>query len=197
MDEHASVELSVASRGFDRQASGRVSFYGDGYNAKCASCGLSHGLASHRRCEDCRSGRDARHWRLRRLSPGGLLIAAVRSAVRRRTKSSDGPYEVECLPPELRRHQPRAIGLRATCGERWTWSCMARCNATCVPPWLPAALHFAQACSSALRSDRSFLISKCRYEENPNDPPNCPPTSVLLVLKLKFYTKIFALYSRR
>ena len=60
----------------------------------------------------------------------------------------------------------------------------------------PAALHFAQACSSALRSDRSFLISKCRYEENPNDPPNRPPTSVLLVLKLKFYTKIFALYSR-
>jgi hypothetical protein len=47
------------------------------------------------------------------------------------------------------------------------------------------------------RSDRSFLISKCRYEENPNDPPNYPPTSVLLVLKLKFYTKIFALYSRR
>ena len=30
-----------------------------------------------------------------------------------------------------------------------------------------------------------------------NNPPNCPPTSVLLVLKLKFYTKIFALYSRR
>ena len=27
--------------------------------------------------------------------------------------------------------------------------------------------------------------------------PNCPPTSVLLVLKLKFYTKLFALYSRR
>ena len=37
------------------------------------------------------------------LSPGGLLIEAVRSAVRRRTNSSDGPYEVECLPPELRR----------------------------------------------------------------------------------------------
>jgi len=37
------------------------------------------------------------------LLPGGLLIAAVRSAVRRRTKSSGGPYEVECLPPELRR----------------------------------------------------------------------------------------------
>ena len=36
------------------------------------------------------------------LSPGGLLIAAIRSAVRR-MKSSEGPYEVECLPPELRR----------------------------------------------------------------------------------------------
>jgi hypothetical protein len=33
--------------------------------------------------------------------------------------------------------------------------------------------------------------------EHRNNPPNCPPTSVLLVLKLKFYTKIFALYSRR
>jgi len=30
-----------------------------------------------------------------------------------------------------------------------------------------------------------------------NNPPNYPPTSVLLVLKMKFYTKIFALYSRR
>ena len=37
------------------------------------------------------------------LSPGGLLIEAVRSAVRRRTKSSEGLYEVECLPTELRR----------------------------------------------------------------------------------------------
>jgi hypothetical protein len=37
------------------------------------------------------------------LSPHGLLTEAVRSAVRRRTKSSDGPCEVECLPPELRR----------------------------------------------------------------------------------------------
>ena len=37
------------------------------------------------------------------LSPGGLLIEAVRSAVRRRTKSSDGPYEVDGLPAELRR----------------------------------------------------------------------------------------------
>ena len=37
------------------------------------------------------------------LSPRGLLIEAVRFAVRRRTKSSDSPYEVECLPAELRR----------------------------------------------------------------------------------------------
>ncbi len=37
------------------------------------------------------------------LSLRGLLIKAVRSAVRRRTKSSDGPYEVEDLPAELRR----------------------------------------------------------------------------------------------
>jgi hypothetical protein len=37
------------------------------------------------------------------LSHRGLLIEAVRFAVRRRTKSSDSPYEVECLPAELRR----------------------------------------------------------------------------------------------
>lgn len=37
------------------------------------------------------------------LSLRGLPIEAVRSAVRRRTKSSDGPYEVEDLPAELRR----------------------------------------------------------------------------------------------
>jgi hypothetical protein len=37
------------------------------------------------------------------FSPRGLLIEAVRSAVRRPTKSPDGPHEVECLPPELRR----------------------------------------------------------------------------------------------
>jgi len=37
------------------------------------------------------------------LSPRGLLIEASRSAVQRRTKSSDGPCEVEGLPPELRR----------------------------------------------------------------------------------------------
>ena len=37
------------------------------------------------------------------VSPGDLLIEAVRSAVRLRTKSSDGPYEVDGLPAELRR----------------------------------------------------------------------------------------------
>ena len=37
------------------------------------------------------------------LSPGGILIEAVRSAVRRRTKSWVAPYEVEYLPTELRR----------------------------------------------------------------------------------------------
>src|SRR5580704_18117290 len=37
------------------------------------------------------------------LSPGGLLIEAVRSAVRRRTKLSNGPCEVAGLPAELRR----------------------------------------------------------------------------------------------
>lgn len=31
-------------------------------------------------------------------SPGGLLTEAIKSAVRRRTKSSGGPHEVECLP---------------------------------------------------------------------------------------------------
>ena len=51
-----------------------------------AEAAVTHGIAA---CED--------------LSPGGLLIEAVRSAVRRRTKSSDGPYEVDCLPAELRR----------------------------------------------------------------------------------------------
>jgi hypothetical protein len=33
----------------------------------------------------------------------GLLIEAVRSAIRRRTKPADGPYDVELLHPELRR----------------------------------------------------------------------------------------------
>ena len=55
-------------------------------DTRTAEAAVMHGI---RACED--------------LSPGGLLIEAVRSAVRRRTKSSGGPYEVECLPPELRR----------------------------------------------------------------------------------------------
>ena len=98
-----SVEPLVASRGFDRQASERISFMamdtmpsaldmafrtallltGDTRTAEAA---VMHGIGV---CED--------------LSPGGLLIEAVRSALRRRTKSSEGPCEVECLPPELRR----------------------------------------------------------------------------------------------
>jgi hypothetical protein len=41
------------------------------------------------------------------------------------------------------------------------------------------------------------FCAKGRSDRSANYPPNCPPTSVLLVLKLKFYTKIFALYSRR
>jgi hypothetical protein len=55
-------------------------------DTRAAEAAVMHGIGV---CED--------------LSPGGLLIAAVRSAARRRTKSSDRPYEVECLPPELRR----------------------------------------------------------------------------------------------
>jgi len=53
---------------------------------RAAEVAVMHGIGA---CED--------------LSPGGLLTAAVRSAVRRRTKSSDGPCKVECLSPELRR----------------------------------------------------------------------------------------------
>src|SRR3984957_5337527 len=55
-------------------------------DTRTAEAAVMHGIGV---CED--------------LSPGGLLIAAVRSAVRRRKKSSDGPYEVACLPPELQR----------------------------------------------------------------------------------------------
>ena len=51
-----------------------------------AEAAVTYGIAA---CED--------------LSPGGLLNEAVRSAVRRRTKSSDGFYEVDGLPAELRR----------------------------------------------------------------------------------------------
>src|SRR5579862_2784594 len=52
-------------------------------DTRTAEVAVMHGMAA---CED--------------LSPGGLLTAAVRSAVRRRTKSSDGPCKVECLSPE-------------------------------------------------------------------------------------------------
>ena len=55
-------------------------------DTRTAESAVTHGIAA---CED--------------LSPSGLLIEAVRSAVRRRTKSSDGPYEVDGLPDELRR----------------------------------------------------------------------------------------------
>jgi hypothetical protein len=37
------------------------------------------------------------------LSHRGLLIEAVRSTIRRRTKSADAPDALELLPPELRR----------------------------------------------------------------------------------------------
>ena len=55
-------------------------------DTRSAEAAVMHGIGV---CED--------------LSPGGLLTEATKSAVRRRTKSSDGPHEVECLPPELRR----------------------------------------------------------------------------------------------
>jgi hypothetical protein len=55
-------------------------------DTRTAEAAVMHGIGV---CED--------------LSPGGLLTEAIKSAVRRRTKSSDGPCEVECLPPELRR----------------------------------------------------------------------------------------------
>src|SRR5260370_1986360 len=55
-------------------------------DTRTAEAAVMHGIGV---CED--------------LSPGGLLTEAIKSAVRRRTKSSDGPHEVECLPPELRR----------------------------------------------------------------------------------------------
>ena len=52
---------------------------------RTAEAAVMHGIGA---CED--------------LSHRGLLIEAVRSAIIRRTKP-DGPYEVELLPPELRR----------------------------------------------------------------------------------------------
>jgi DNA-directed RNA polymerase specialized sigma24 family protein len=55
-------------------------------DTRTAESAVTQGIAA---CED--------------LSPSGLLIEAVRSAARRRTKSSDGPYAVDGLPAELRR----------------------------------------------------------------------------------------------
>jgi hypothetical protein len=53
---------------------------------KTAEAEVMHGIAA---CDD--------------LLHRGLLIEAVRSAVGRRTKPADGPYEVELVPPEVRR----------------------------------------------------------------------------------------------
>jgi hypothetical protein len=59
----------------------------------------------------------------------------------------------------------------------------------------------AGSCGTAVYSMAADCSSRSVVPRNSasgvNNPPNCPPTSVLLVLKLKFYTKIFALYSRR
>ena len=53
---------------------------------KSAEVAVIHGISA---CEE--------------LSPHGLLTEAVRSAVRLQASSANGPDEVECLPPELRR----------------------------------------------------------------------------------------------
>ena len=53
---------------------------------RTAEAAVTHGIVA---CED--------------LSHRGLLIEAVRYAIRRRTRPADGPYEVELLPRELRR----------------------------------------------------------------------------------------------
>lgn len=55
-------------------------------DTKSAEAAVIHGISA---CEE--------------LSPQGLLTEVVRSAVRLQTNSADGRYEVECLPPELRR----------------------------------------------------------------------------------------------
>jgi DNA-directed RNA polymerase specialized sigma24 family protein len=55
-------------------------------NTKTAEASVMDGIST---CED--------------LSHRGLLIEAVRSTIRRRTKSADAPDALELLPPELRR----------------------------------------------------------------------------------------------
>lgn len=54
-------------------------------NTKTAEAAVMDGIGA---CED--------------LSNRGLLIEAVRSTIRRRTKSADAPDALELLPPELR-----------------------------------------------------------------------------------------------
>src|SRR3984893_4970978 len=55
-------------------------------NTKTAEASVMDGIGA---CED--------------LSDRALLIEAVRSTIRRRTKSADAPDALELLPPELRR----------------------------------------------------------------------------------------------
>jgi hypothetical protein len=55
-------------------------------NTKTAEVSVMDGIGA---CED--------------LSHRGLLIEAVRSTIRRRTKSADAPDALELLPPEMRR----------------------------------------------------------------------------------------------
>jgi hypothetical protein len=55
-------------------------------NTKTAEASVMDGIGA---CED--------------LSHRGLLIEAVRSTIRRRTKSADAPDALDLLPPELRR----------------------------------------------------------------------------------------------
>jgi len=98
-------------------------------DTRTAEAAVMHGIGV---CED--------------LSPGGLLIAAVRSAVRRRTKSSDGPYEVKCLPLNF--------GASLCCGL-----------------YLGTALFFEFWRASRPKSARNFSrfplpISKTRYIEH-------------------------------
>ncbi len=44
---------------------------------------------------------------------------------------------------------------------------------------------------------RSFASRHLLRSEEQKNPPNCPPTSVFWVLKMKFIAKLFAVYSRR